>query len=117
MYSGINYGGWALLLMAFGFGYIILVRSLGEDDHVIRKTGYLVALIIMVVTIALAALNFVDTMKAIRNSIKRGRRTNLPLTSRIDESINEARQLPRSSLAKTALGIMGQESKKDGDKQ
>jgi hypothetical protein len=54
MFTRIDLGAWALLLIAMGIGYFVLLKASKEGSKLFRYGGYIMGIIILVVSLSLA---------------------------------------------------------------
>jgi len=100
MYAGINYGGWGLLLLSLGIGYIICVKASKDNATLYKYGGYAIGIIMIAFSIMLSIFNLMDTVTTIQKAIKRSQRSTMRSTTR------PARERPKNTAAeKNATGL------------
>ena len=77
--------GWALLSVALGIGYLVCLKANKEESKLFRYTGYVIGIIILITSLALAISDF--TSRRARQVPRRD--TTTPRTQR-----REAPKLP-----------------------
>ena len=124
MYSGINFDGWGLLLLAMGVGYLICLKASKENTKLFQYAGYVIGMIMIVSSFILSLFNTFDTIEGVKRVIRRARRTSIR-SSRTDRTQQNRdtriqRQSPDLSTKvnppRQAIGVGGDRTESDTER-
>ncbi|MBN1871816.1 MAG: hypothetical protein JW800_04505 [Candidatus Omnitrophica bacterium] len=116
MYSGINYGGWGLLLLAMGVGYLICLKAAKENTKLFQYAGYVIGVVMITLSFVLSLFNIGDTVASIKMTVRRARRTTLRSSRNATPQQKRDTTIPQPAtdldtklgLPRKAIGISGE---------
>ena len=82
--------GWSVLLIALAMGYLVCVKANKQENNVLKLAGYIIGIIVVLVSVILALSNLKDTMT------RRPAATTRPRTG----AVTRPPAIPRENLPK-----------------
>jgi len=101
MFTRIDLGAWALLLIAIGMGYFVLLKASKEGAKLFKYGGYVIGIIILLASLIFALSDIGNRIIRRRDILRRTRRMTTPPTTIPKVEIPKLPILPRKAIGVT----------------